>query len=170
MRAARAALALSAGLAVLQACAVGASRLQAGSSTRQQVDAALGPAAMQWQLDSGGEQLAYTSGPSGLRTRMAVFGTDGRLVRLDDVLREETLDRIVAGMDEDQVLRLIGPPVPRWTAESAARDERVLEWRYCSQWSQISRFDVVLDRSTRKVRSTMSQAEPCGRDVCYCGH
>jgi hypothetical protein len=166
----RGVLAALAALAGLSACTSALPRLEAGVATRADVEAAMGAPAMSWALAGGGAQLAYTSGPAGYRTRMAVFGPDGRLVRIHDVLREETMDRVVAGMSEDEVLRLIGPPVPQWTADFSARDERVMEWRFCSQFSQISRFDVVLDRPTRTVRSTMSQVEQCGRDVCYCGH
>jgi hypothetical protein len=154
----------------LAACASAASRLAPGVSTRQEVLTALGPPAQTWKLPDGGEQLAFTTAPAGYQTRMVIVGPDGRLARIDDALREPVLDRIEAGMSEDDVLRLIGPSVPQWTADFEVRREHVLEWRYCSEFSQISRFDVLFDQDSRRVRSTLRWVESCGRDICYCGH
>jgi outer membrane protein assembly factor BamE (lipoprotein component of BamABCDE complex) len=157
-------------LLVLCGCALGPGGLRPGVSTREEVLAAMGQPAARWSLADRGEQLSFPSGPTGYQSFMATIDVDGKLVRIENVLREPTLDRISRGMTEADVIRLIGPSVPAWTAEFDARDERVLEWRYCSQFSQIERFDVLFDRPTRTVRSTQTQVEQCGRDICYCGH
>jgi outer membrane protein assembly factor BamE (lipoprotein component of BamABCDE complex) len=157
-------------LLVLCGCAAGPASLRPGVSMREDVLAAMGPPALRWSLPEGGERLSYPSGPDGYQSFMASVDAGGRLVRIENVLREPFLDRIAAGMSEDDVIRLIGPSVPGWTAEFDARNERVLEWRYCSQFSQIERFDVLFDRTSRTVRSTQSVVEQCGRDVCFCGH
>jgi hypothetical protein len=159
-----------AALLALSACALAPPRLAPGAATRQDVLAALGPPAQTWRLPGGGEQLAFTTGPAGYRTRIVILGPDGRLVRIDDAMREPMLDRVEAGMTEDEVLRLIGPSVPEWTADFGVRREHVLEWRFCSEFSQVSRFDVLFDQDSRRVRSTLRWVEQCGREVCYCGH
>jgi hypothetical protein len=154
----------------LSACAFASARLTPGTATRQDVLAALGPPAMAWKLPDGGEQLAFTTGPAGYTTRMVYLGSDGRLARIQDALREPVLDRIEAGMSQDEVLRLVGPSVPQWTADFEVRREHILEWRFCSEFSQISRFDVLFDKDSGRVRSTLRWVEQCGREVCYCGH
>jgi len=159
-----------AGVLGLSACALSPARLVPGAATRQDVLATLGPPARAWTLPDGGEQLAFTTGPAGYQTRMVFLAPDGRLIRIEDALREPVLDRIEAGMSEDAVLRLVGPPVPEWTADFEVRREHVLEWRFCSQFSQITRFDVLFDRDSGRVRSTLRWVEPCGQEVCYCGH
>jgi hypothetical protein len=157
-------------LLVLCGCALGPAGLHPGVSTRQDVLTAMGQPAARWSLPEQGEQLSFPSGPDGYQSFMATVDAGGKLVRIENVLREPFMNRITKGMSEADVVRLIGPSVAAWTAEFDARDERVLEWRYCSQFSQIERFDVLFDRPSRTVRSTQSQVEQCGRDICYCGH
>jgi len=154
----------------LSGCALSHAGLRPGVATRQDVLGVLGPPAMQWANPDGSSQLSYPSGPSGYESRMVYLDAGGRLVRIDYVTRDEILDTIVAGMSEADVVRRIGPPVPEWTANFDARNERALEWRYCSDHSEIARFDVLIDRDRNTVRSSMRITEDCGRGVCYCGH
>jgi len=161
---------LALGVLALQACQSFGGALQPGHSTRAEVYAAKGRPAMRWVDAEGNEQLSYPTGPSGYLSYMVYLDPAGRVMRVEQVLREKTMDRISAGMSEPQVVQMLGPSVPQWTAESAARDERVLEWRYCSEFAVLSRFDVLLDRRTGMVRSTFRQAEQCGLGECYCGH
>ena len=41
----------------------------------------------------------------------------------------------------------------------AARDELVWEWRWCDDWSEPARFNVLFDGTSGKVRSTASLTE-----------
>lgn len=146
-------------LSLLAACASFGPQLIPGTSDRAAVLAALGTPAMTWRNDDGGEQLAYPTGPAGTQTTMAYLGADGKLQRLDKVLRPEVLAQIKPGLSETEVLRLIGPPQPRWTVYFKSRDERVWEWRYCNEWSQTARFDVLFDGTSHRVRSTLARPE-----------
>lgn len=146
-------------LAIVAACAAFGPQLVPGTSDRTAVTAAFGTPAMIWRNEDGSEQLAYPTGPAGLQTTMAYIGADGKLQRLEKVLRPEVLAQIKPGLDQSQVLRLIGPPQPTWTVYFKARDELVWEWRYCNEWSQTARFDVLFDGTTHRVRSTLARPE-----------
>ncbi len=143
---------------LLTACA-GPGQLVPGQSDRNAVEQAMGAPAMRWRNADGSEQLAYPTGPAGMRTYMAHLGANGKLISLHNALDPATLHSISAGMSEAEVLRLIGPPTPQWTQYFKARDELVWEWRYCDDWSHSARFDVLFDGTTHIVRSTMERPE-----------
>lgn len=153
--------ALLAVLAVLvSGCATyGIDRLVPGQSDRAAVAQTMGQPAMRWRDADGAEQWAYPTGSAGMRTYMVRIGPDGKLLSIHNTLDPATLHSISAGMSETEVLRLIGPPTPQWTQYFKARDELVWEWRYCDEWSQAARFDVLLDGTTHVVRSTMARPE-----------
>jgi hypothetical protein len=48
----------------------------------------------------------------------------------------------------------------------------VWEWRYCNDWSQAARFDVLFDGDQGTVRTSMGLPETCGQPngTCYCAH
>ncbi len=158
----------------LTACASYSGRgLVPGVATRPEITAVMGEPAMAWQDADGREQLAYPRGPEGTQTFMVFIAADGRLERIEGVLDEKHFARIENGRtDKDAVLRLLGPPNPRWTIYFKARDELALEWRYCSAWSEVSRFDVLIDATTNIVRSTFRRPDLDGwrDDPITCGH
>ena len=45
------------------------------------------------------------------------------------------------------MLCILGPSEPSWTACFKTRDEVVWEWRYCDEWNEAARFDVLFDGS-----------------------
>jgi len=75
---------------------------------------------------------------------------------------------------KEEVLHILGPSFPGWTAYFKGRDELAWEWRYCSTWTEPSRFDVLFDNSKATVRSTMSATEGqlglCDDSNCVCAH
>ena len=95
----------------------------------------------------------------GVATFMVDIAPDGRLVRIEDVMVMSTFAKITAGMNTEEVLRVLGPPVAGWTSHYSLRDELVWGWRYCDDWNQLARFFVLFDASRRTVRSTMSLRE-----------
>ncbi len=70
------------------------------------------------------------------------------------------------------MLCILGPSEPSWTACFKTRDEVVWEWRYCDEWNEAARFDVLFDGSKGTVRSSMSQTEAqmglCEEGACLC--
>lgn len=156
---------------LLSACASYAGRdLQPGIPTRADVLERMGAPAMIWE-DSDGIQLAYPRGPEGPHTFMVFIGSDGHVNRIENVLTEGRFARISKGMTEAQVLRLIGPPQPQWSAFFEARNERVWEWRYCDGGNLMAKFDVVFDATTRQVRTSYSRPDYRGPEgvVPTCG-
>lgn len=151
---------LAIGCVLLSACSSYAGRgLQPGQATGDEVRTVMGAPAMSWTLPDGGQQLAYPRGPVGVHTWMVFLDRNGRLEEIVNVLDMEHFARVRAGMTQDEVLQLLGPPQPQWTAYFAARDELVWEWRYCDSWNDAARFDVLFDGTSKLVRSTLTWTE-----------
>jgi hypothetical protein len=159
--------------AVLTACAgYSGANLKPGVGTEAEVLQAMGVSAMTWELSGGGRQLAYPRGPAGFQTYMAFIDKAGKLERIENVMTMASFAKVQAGMTQAQVLQLLGPSQPQWTAYFKARDELVWEWRYCDSWNEAARFDVLFDGTTKIVRSTQTWTESqkanypiaCGRE------
>ena len=146
---------------LLSACASYSGRgLNPGEATLNDVVTVMGEPAMRWQDADGREQLAYPRGPEGMQTFMAFVGADGRLERIEGVLDSKHFARIRNGQsDKAEVLRLLGPSYPYWTAYFKARDELVWEWRFCNDWNEVAKFDVLFDATTGIVRSTYQRSD-----------
>ena len=161
--------------ALLAACAAYDGRaLVPGVARLADVERVMGAPALRWKAADGSEQLAYPRGPLGYHTFMAHIGAGGRLLRIENVLDAKGFAAIRAGMSEDEVLRVLGPPDAARTQYFAARDELVWDWRYCDDWNMTARFYVLFDNGSRRVRSTMSQEESVVADAVlvypFCGH
>ncbi|MDP2881644.1 MAG: hypothetical protein Q8N89_08700 [Azonexus sp.] len=147
-------------VAVLAGCAVSdGHRLRVGASRIDEVERTMGLPALRWREPDGGELLAYPFGPMGYYTYMVRTDRNGTLVSHENVLDPVHFARLKAGMTEEEVLRTLGPSVQSWTVYFKARDELVWEWRYCDDWGEPARFNVLFDGSTRRLRTTMSQTE-----------
>lgn len=160
---------------LLTACAAySGSGLKPGEARLENVLQVMGQPAMRWQDSDGSLQLVYPRGPMGYHTYMVTIGPDGKLQRIENVMNPKDFARIQAGMTKSQVLRILGPSVSSWTVYFKARDELVWEWRYCDEWNESARFDVLFDGDTETVRSTISQTEAqmglCGKGGCWCSH
>ncbi len=145
--------------------------LKPGMSNLDEVVRRMGQPAMRWQNPDGSTQLAYPRG-SGLHTYMVFIAPDGKLQRIENVLDERVFARIRAGMTKEEVLRTLGPP--GWTTYYSRRDELEWEWRFCNDWNQAQRFDVLFDNTKGVTRSTMSPPGDrlgfCTRRPCTCSH
>ena len=158
---------------LLVACASYSGRgLNPDVSRLEDVLRIMGDPAMRWQEPDGSQQLAY---PRGIHTFMVQIGEDGSMQRIENVMHIKTFARIRPGMTKNQVLHILGPSESSATAYFKARDELVWEWRYCDEWNEAARFDVLFDGSKEVVRSTLSLTESqmglCGDDGrCICAH
>lgn len=154
---------------VLAGCAAyGGHGLKPGEATLDDVLRTMGRPVVQWENPDGSRQLSYPRGPAGYHSFMVYVGPDGRLQRIENVMDMRSFAKIQAGQSQAEVVRILGPSVPAWTAYFPARRELVWEWRYCDDWSSGARFDVLFDGDTGKVRSTLTWREICGRGNCYC--
>ncbi len=159
---------------MLTACAgYGGHDLVVGDSMVADVQRSMGEPAMQWQDADGSRQLSYPRGPEGAHSFMVYLGPDGRLLRIENVLKDSHFARIVPGKTtQAEVLRLLGPPTPQWTSYYKARDELVWEWLFCDGSNLLARFDVLFDGMSGPVRSTFSRPDYRGQDgvVPPCGN
>lgn len=158
---------------LLVACAsYSGTGLKPGESRLEDVLRIMGDPAMRWQEPDGSRQLAY---PRGIHTFMVQVGADGKMQRIENVMHMKIFARIRPGMTKDEVLRILGPSEPSGTAYFKARDELVWEWRYCDEWNEAARFDVLFNGNKETVRSTMSLTDSqrglCGMGGdCICAH
>lgn len=145
---------------LLSACAsYGGRGLQPGVATVGEVEATMGPAALRWAESDGGQSLAFPRGPAGYHTFIARFDAGGRLVAMHNVLEPRTFALIQEGMTQDEVLRVLGPPYPGWTVYFESRDELVWEWRFCDDWAEPARFNVMFSGKTGRVTKTLAIPE-----------
>lgn len=133
--------------------------LQPGVSTVAEVEAVMGVPALRWAETDGGQSLAFPRGPAGYHTYIARFDAGGRLVDLRNVLEPRVFAQVVEGLTQEEVLRLLGPPVPAWTVYFDRRDELVWEWRFCDDWSEPARFNVLFAGTSGRVTKTMAMTE-----------
>ncbi len=158
---------------LLVACAsYSGTGLKPDDSRLEDVLRIMGNPAMRWQDPDGSRQLAY---PRGIHTFMVQIGADSRMRRIENVMGMKTFAHIRPGMTKSEVLRILGPSEASGTAYFKARDELVWEWRYCDEWNEPARFDVLFDGKREVVRSTLSQTDAqrglCGPDGgCICAH
>ncbi len=160
-------------LALLSSCAsYSGYGLKPGVSSLDDVERVMGQPAMRWQNSDKSSQLAYPRAPAGLHTYMVFIGSDGKLQSIDNVLDPKVFATIRPGMTKEQVLRTLGPP--GWAADYPNRDTREWEWRFCNDWNEAQRFDVLFDNTKGTVRSTVSPPGDrlgwCIRRPCSCSH
>lgn len=146
--------------ALLGACAAyDGFGLPAGAARVEDMERVMGPPAMRWREPDGGETLVYPRGPMGYHTFFVRIDARGTVLSRENVLDTRHFARIRAGMTTDEVVRILGPSVAAWTVYYEARDELVWEWRYCDDWNEPARFDVLFDGTSRRVRSTLASPE-----------
>jgi len=141
-----------------------------GISTQADVLLKMGEPALRWENPDHSLQLAYRRGHIGVDAYMVYLDATGRLSRIENVMTMPAFARIQTGMNQDDVLRTLGPPDPAETVYYAARRELDWGWRYCDDWNATAHFYVLFDHDSGGVRSTMSVREHCGDGDCRCSH
>lgn len=153
-------LLLSLSLVLLNGCTTYSGyKLRPGVDTLESVLNSMGNPAMRWQNEDGSESLAFTRGPMGYHTFMVNIGADHKLQKIENVLEEKYFARIIPGMNKEEVVRIIGPSYPNWTDYFERRDELVMSWRFCDEWNETTRFNVLFDNSKGTVRRTIRLSE-----------
>lgn len=158
---------------LVSACAgYSGSNLKPGVSTLSEVVASMGSPAMVWKNPDGSEQLAYPRGPAGTQTFMAHVGPDGKLQGIEKVLNTAHFARVRVGMNQDEVLRILGPSGPMWTQYYWRSNTFAWSWVFCNDWNVREFFDVMFDATTGIVRSTGTHPDlrGWGGVAPFCGH
>jgi hypothetical protein len=65
---------------------------------------------MVWEEEGGARTLEFVKGPAGHRTFMIQIAPDGKVKSVEQVLKPANFVKVVQGMSEDQVRRLLGTP------------------------------------------------------------
>src|SRR5207302_7454480 len=111
----------------LAAGCAGFSAINPGASARQ-VETLVGPPASVWKNADGSEVWEYPRGPLGVETYMVTLGSDHAVREVRQVLSDETISKLQAGMSREEVRRLVGSP--RYVGFSGRTDEEIWSWRY----------------------------------------
>jgi len=112
----------------------------------QQVQAKLGAPASVWKNADGSEVWEYPRGPLGVETYMVTLGSDRAVREVRQVLSEEYISKLHAGMSRDEVRRLVGRP--RYVGFSDHTDEEIWSWRYREWKVRTMDLYVQFDRPT----------------------
>ena len=116
----------------------------------------MGEPALKFQDARGESTWAYPRGPAGFQTFMVRFDNAGTLAGIENVLDEQHFRRVVRGLGQDDVRRILGPPAledrfPR-------RNETAWDYRFMDLWGYPSNFSVIFDGQGR-VSSTFTWRE-----------
>lgn len=106
--------------------------IEIGKSTEDDVRRQAGKPEIVWEEDSGGRRLEYPRGPEGATTWMVTTGPDGTVRAIEQVLTAENFAKVRAGMNKDQIRRLLGKP----TKVEAFRLKQEEVWGY--RWYESS--------------------------------
>src|SRR5207248_11504245 len=83
--------------------------IERGASA-QQIETLAGAPANVWKNADGSEVWEYPRGPFGVETYMVTLGPDRAVREVRQVLREESISKLHAGMSREDVRRLLGRP------------------------------------------------------------
>lgn len=107
---------------------LGQEKIVLNISTEGDVRIVYGAPSMVWEQELGARTLEFVKGPAGHRTFMIQVGSDGKVTAVDQVLKPAYFVKVVQGMSQDQVRRLIGSPGQK-TFFSLAQ-ENMWQWRW----------------------------------------
>ena len=113
---------LALAVSVLAGCDhIALSRLKAGESTSDDVRRELGEPSFVWAMSHGQQLFEYAGVPDISRNYMMLIGANGVLQAMRQVVVEENFKRIVRGMSQDEVRRVLGETLldPAFFAEAA---------------------------------------------------
>ena len=129
----------------------GLDKLSKGVSTEAEVRTVMGQPDTVWEEEDGRRTLEYPKGPQGVRTWMFSIAADGRMLDYTQVLTAENFAKVVPGMSNDEVRRLLGRP--RTIVPFKRKNEEVWDWRY-QNINEPRLFNVHFDMDSHKVVAT----------------
>lgn len=149
---------LAAAAGFLAGCAaIGLHGLEPGRSTEADVRRALGEPALAFDGAAGARSLAYPGGPGGAHTWMAHLGPDGRLLRLENALTDDSRSRVTPGIAKEEVLRLIGPP---WrTMDFPNKRQVAWDYRVRDTWGYLVDYSVMIDERGRVAETVAARVD-----------
>lgn len=146
----------------LPACdAISLKELKPGQSTVAEVRQRMGPPTAEYPAPDGSLVLEYSRQPEGIHCYMVKVGADQILVSIDQVLTEANYAKVAAGMNREQVRRLLGKPGSITTYPN--KPEEVWDWKIAGDIpTQDKHFHVHFDPATGLVLTTSSRVDVKG--------
>jgi len=129
----------------------GLDKLQKGISTEAEVRAVMGQPDTVRDEGNGARTLEYPKGPAGIRTWMFSINASGTMTDYRQVLTDENFEKIVPGLTQEEVRRMLGRP--RSVQQFALKHEEVWDWKY-RHVHEDRYFNVHFDMTTHKVVRT----------------
>ncbi|MFP8834496.1 outer membrane protein assembly factor BamE [Hydrogenophaga sp. XSHU_21] len=128
--------------------------LEPGVSTDADVREKFGQPEAVWDGEDGAQIYEYNRQPEGVVNYMITVGADGVLVKVTQVLTEETFSQVQPGMSVEQVRRLLGKP--RKTQKYDLTGETAYDWRFQPRGQTEPRlFSVTFNRDLRVLRTAV---------------
>ena len=159
LRGKAAALGALAALALLVGCdAQRIEELEEGLATEQDVRARFGEPERVWPEADGARTLEYNRQPAGHRNYMITIGADGKMSALRQVLAPHVFAKIVPGMEENEVRRMLGKPAKMMTYK--LKQETDWDWNYIDPPTREMQFTVTFGADGRVLRTLNRERLP----------
>ena len=145
--------------AVLPACdVVNLQELKVGVSTAAEVRVRMGLPNAEHANTDGTVTYEYNRQPNGTECFMITIGTDQIVQRIEQVLTERNMAKVVPGMDKEEVQRLLGKPGS--IAAYRNKNEEVWDWRVAGTIpTEEAHFHVHFDPNSGLVTGTSRRVE-----------
>ena len=125
--------------------------LEEGLSTEFDVRAQFGEPERVWSEEDGSRTFEYNRQPAGAKNYMITIGTDGKMSALRQVLAPQVFAKIVPGMEEEAVRRMLGKPAKMMTYK--LKQETDWDWNYIDPPTREMQFTVTFGPDGRVLRT-----------------
>ena len=132
--------------------------LEEGLSTEADVRAQFGEPERVWSEEDGSRTFEYNRQPAGAKNYMITIGTDGKMSALRQVLAPHVFAKIVPGMDENEVRRMLGKPAKMMTFK--LKQETDWDWNYIDPPNREMQFTVTFGPDGRVLRTLNRERLP----------
>ncbi|MEG0938614.1 MAG: outer membrane protein assembly factor BamE [Comamonas sp.] len=132
--------------------------LEEGLSTEADVRAQFGEPERVWREEDGSRTFEYNRQPAGAKNYMITIGTDGKMSALRQVLAPHVFAKIVPGMDENAVRRMLGKPAKMMTFK--LKQETDWDWNYIDPPTREMQFTVTFGPDGRVLRKLNRERLP----------
>lgn len=132
--------------------------LEEGLSTEADVRAKFGEPERVWPEQDGSRTFEYNRQPAGARNYMITIAADGKMSALRQVLAPHNFAKIVPGMEENAVRRLLGKPAKMMTYQ--LKQETEWDWNYIDPPTREMQFTVTFSSDGRVLRTLNRERLP----------
>ena len=132
--------------------------LEEGLSTEADVRAQFGEPERVWSEEDGSRTFEYNRQPAGAKNYMITIGTDGKMSALRQVLAPHVFAKIVPGIDENEVRRMLGKPAKMMTFK--LKQETDWDWNYIDPPNREMQFTVTFGPDGRVLRTLSRERLP----------